>query len=118
MTRRSSGKGKTRAEHNAYSRGYNAGRNRAWRSYLKVIEYAKSWREKARVGFGAARCDACELWERGGEKCRWGHCNQRRKFDCSPELGSAWAEAEDYKGAAYLITHENFACINFKRRSQ
>lgn len=112
--RRETGKGKTPAENKAYSRGYTAGRNRAWRSYLKVVEFAKSWREKAREGMSGARCDSCALWKRGGESCRWGHCRQHGEFDCSPDLGRAWAQTADYRGDAKLITHENFACINFK----
>lgn len=116
---RTIGEGRTRAEKNAYMRGYNAGRasstRRYWSHLLKVIDYAKSWREKAGEGMSGARCDACALWRRGGETCRWGYCRQGEEFECSPDLGRAWAERKDAAADARLATHENFACINFKR---
>jgi hypothetical protein len=118
---RTTGEGRTRAEKNAYARGYNTGRasgyKRYWSSLLTVIEYAKAWREKAREGMSGARCDACALWRRGGEACRWGYCRQGDEFDCSPDLGRAWAESKDATADARLISHENFACINFKREA-
>jgi hypothetical protein len=115
MTRRPIDKGMTPSEQRAYKRGYNNGRNRAWRGEEKVRKIAASWRAKVQEGMGGARCDQCAFWQRGGPPTRWGVCSQN--YSATPVMGWAWAESTgDHHKEARLVTHENFACINFMRK--
>lgn len=104
---------KTREEHNAYQNGRNRARADYFARLMRIIGIAKSFREKAREGFGGAQCDKCQFWRRGGTACRWGYCEQDNAM--APELGGCWAETDAHEGAA-IITQEKFACINFVRR--
>ena len=101
----------TDAEKRAYLRGYNRGRDRAWRSWRKVIEIAAGWRRKAAEGYGGKRCDGCALWQRGSASTKWGFCSQ--DYNASPDLGWIWAEGPNCTRDAHLISHENAFCSNW-----
>jgi hypothetical protein len=97
----------------AYSRGYARAITTSLKKMHRLFVIGNAWREKVRDGMGGARCDRCAFWTRGGEKMMWGICRQR--WPHAADLGGAWAERADHQGKADLVTHENFACINFIR---
>jgi hypothetical protein len=101
------------AEKRGYMRGYNRGRMKAWSAFSRIVEISKGWRAKAAEGFGGARCDTSANWTRGLDgRAKWGTCSQN--WLSSPELGCIWAEGEDSQANPYLVSHENFACINWR----
>ena len=105
----------TAGESRAYMRGYNRGRKRMYDYVRRIRDVAVAWRTKSRDGWTqTARCDGCALWRRGGdERTKWGYCSQ--SWEDSPDhLGCAWGQAEDYRVKAQMVTHENFACINWR----
>jgi len=106
----------TRGERLAYQRGYNTQISRSNVRMQRICRLAESWREKARDNsLHGARCDSCLFWRRGGPNIKWGFCSQ--DWEATPSLGAAWTDWNGAQERAALISHENFACINWAKRN-
>jgi hypothetical protein len=108
---------RSRAEVLAYRRGYSAGCRKAHGYLARIMAAAKSWRDKAHRGYGDARCDRCEFWTRGHPgQVKWGTCYQPWEV-AGGDLGRAWGDRPHGDASSGAVTsHENFACVNFRRR--
>lgn len=115
------GKGITRAEHNAYGRGYAAGARRSDREVAAMREEAKRTAERAELAEkaqGIGHCEECRYWVRGGDgpnasACAWGVCTVPRGIGTP---WGVWASADHplVGGPGNITTTPRFGCVMFR----
>ena len=113
---RSISRGITEGERKSYTRGYNNGRDRAWSASLKIVEIAKSWRQKARVGYPlSAKCSDCIFFQKEQANHRYGRCSQD-SIDGAYQ-GTVHVALKDWAPnppPMVLLVDEDFGCINWR----
>lgn len=100
--------------HNAYQKGYNAGRSYASKYPRLLIDLAKSFRSRSLIPLAEWHCGTCIHWTTHHEGAHFGPCDG--DFEWSVE-GFARPESEtrprlDFK----LVVSENFGCVNYRPR--
>lgn len=101
---------KSYEEKREYNRGYQRGCDRRYRQAANALKLAQLYRARL-ADTSEQLCGGCARWERGGDSCKWGYCDNN--FSAGAGEGNMWVDVPTGIKQPAIITHDNFGCVNW-----